>query len=964
MSFVRYNAEWSDDYKNYPLRLELDCIKRGGQWTTADGRTCGEGMFQHMMNARKLAWPKRYRHRWTDLLYQNFIENDITVLLGCASSQKTSHTVEYILLRYWSSPEDTLCVLSTVNMDKLDIGVYAELVALWDSGRKLHEWLPGHIVGYKRAITTDDIDESDVRLFTRGIICFPPETLVDTPSGQVAIKDIKEGDLVKNAIGVGRVRMCMNSISKSLVRVRMHDGRTIDCTPEHPFFTQKGWVKAIDLKCFDVVLSADETLQMLRGCFSSEIGAGVREQEVLPDMLSPHASENLRVLQKNLASLEGCNRKILQQSMFVQMGLSKQIGLYSEVSALRKEYTNEAIEHEILLRQLPPPSEVDSLPEVWKAFPFQSSWQESISILQSILLCEVEGNENFNRPEPSNSIGTENLGCVRSELHVEFSGENGDEKEQWKGALVQGGHCVSRNQVGGGGGWSDTQKNARIPTEGRESGRYFNGTWVDSVEVLESRGDERFSKSEGGYRVYNIEVEGHPSYSVNGALVHNCRPCYVGGRSVGLGILAGLKQENLIYFCDELQFMADSFAGSWPHLFSNGNVKIIGSGNPKHDPEDQLSIAAEPRDGWDSIPEPDKTTVWDTKFMGGRCVNLVGTDSPNFDVGPEEKDPYPKLIGRKFEARMAHDHGRDSFEYYRLVKGVMKIGFSMSRVITRQLCRDNNALEGVTWRDDNQTRLYALDPSYGGEDRCVGMPLKFGYDVDGKLILLFMPYKVFHINLQLKNDKGQLVEVEDQIASTLEEELTLYNVPPENCGYDACGKGTIGAALARRFGNRVPKAIDSGDKPSKRSVRNDLKVKDDATGMERLKRCDEHYSKFVTEMWFSWRYSIMAGQLRGLLPDVMAEGCARIYYVVSGNRIEVEPKNDPKAKEDLKRRLGKSPDLADVAAIGVEVARQLGFTIGSLSGESQTEKEKEEDFFEQEAREHAEFIKSHLLERS
>ena len=437
-----------------------------------------------------------------------------------------------------------------------------------------------------------------------------------------------------------------------------------------------------------------------------------------------------------------------------------------------------------------------------------------------------------------------------------------------------------------------------------------------------------------------------------------CRPCFSSNRFVGLGTLAGVKQENIIYLCDELQFMADAFSGSWPHLFSNGNVKIIGSGNPKHDPEDQLSISAEPRDGWGAHGEPMKTEVWETKFMGGKCVNLVGTDSPNFDVPADVPEPFPKLIGRKYEHRMAHDHGRDSFEYYRLVKGVMKIGFAMSRVITRQMCKEFHAGEEVVWKDNNQVRGYSLDPSYGGEDRCVGRPWKFGEDVDGRQILWFGPYRIFHIDISGRNP----LSVEDQIGVICAEELITYNIPAENLFYDACGKGTIGAAFARQIKSGVPIAIDSGGRTTKRPVRADLKVLDEATGIERPKRCDEHYSKFVTEMWFSWSYTIQADQMRGLDDETIAEGCARIYYTAAGNKIEVEPKNDPKAKEDLKRRLGKSPDLADVAAIAVEGARQRGFVIGKLGEQTEAE-EKEDDFFSKEAKEYEEAIEAQLLER-
>jgi predicted outer membrane protein len=546
-------------------------IRVGGYHTNKQGDKLGLGLKEHLMRARTLIWPERYRHRWTDLMYDNFIANDVTILMGCASSQKTSHASEYCLLNYWASPDNTLVVLSTVNNEKLDVGIWAEVKMLWSRGHERFPWLAGNVIEYKRSITTESLEEEGTRDFRKGIIC---------------------------------------------------------------------------------------------------------------------------------------------------------------------------------------------------------------------------------------------------------------------------------------------------------------------------------------------------------------RPCYVGGRWVGLGILAGLKQNRIFYVADELQFMQEAFSASWPHLFSNGQVKIIGSGNPKHDPDDELAKTAEPPGGWNSMPEPEKTEVWATKFMGGKCLNLVGTDSPNFEVGDDDPIPFPGLINRQFAKRMAHDHGEGSFEYYRLVKGVMKVAFTHSRVITRQLCREHRALESVTWKNDQQTMIYALDPSYGGEDRCVGMPLRFGEDIDGQIMLELMPYYVFR--LDLRKD----MSVEDQIAQELERQLTIYHVEPENCFYDSCGKGTIGAALARLFGARVPVAVDSGARPSKRPVREDLFVEEN--GQKRLKRCEEHYSKFVSEMWFSVRYTIEAEQLRGLLEDVMSEGCARVYEMVGGNKLEVEPKTDPKKKEDLRRRLGKSPDLFDTAAIGVEVARQRGFRIARL----------------------------------
>jgi hypothetical protein len=100
---------------------------------------------------------------------------------------------------------------------------------------------------------------------------------------------------------------------------------------------------------------------------------------------------------------------------------------------------------------------------------------------------------------------------------------------------------------------------------------------------------------------------------------------------------------------------------------------------------------------------------------------------------------------------------------------------------------------------------------------------------------------------------------------------------------------------------------------------------DKVTGERRLKRCDEHYSKFVTELWYSLRYAIEADQVRGLPKDVIDELCTRNWERVANDKIEVE------SKLELKKRIRKSCDLGDWAAIILEGARRRGFAIAKLS---------------------------------
>ena len=84
---------------------------------------------------------------------------------------------------------------------------------------------------------------------------------------------------------------------------------------------------------------------------------------------------------------------------------------------------------------------------------------------------------------------------------------------------------------------------------------------------------------------------------------------------------------------------------------------------------------------------------------------------------------------------------------------------------------------------------------------------------------------------------------------------------------------------------------------------------------------NKYYSKMITEIWFSVRMIVEAGQFRGMTESVMREFCAREWTKVGNNLIEVEP------KIKMKEKIGRSPDLADAVAIGCLGAQRLGFVI-------------------------------------
>lgn len=403
-----------------------------------------------------------------------------------------------------------------------------------------------------------------------------------------------------------------------------------------------------------------------------------------------------------------------------------------------------------------------------------------------------------------------------------------------------------------------------------------------------------------------------------------CIPCLQGGKFVGLGKYVGIKQRRVRLAADECQLMGPSFLNSLSNLSGNPDFKGVFMGNPL-DMLDPLGQIAEPEGGWDESKEPEKTTVWKTRFPGGVCVNFVGTDSPNFDYPQDQPVRFPYMINRRKIAQVASFWGQDSLQYYSQCKGVMKAGLLARRVITRALCLEHRARDVVFWKGESRTLIFALDAAYSGTggDRCVGGHIEFGEDIDGVVLINVHAPQIVPVSLRLKKSP------EDQIADWCLNYMTIHRIPTQNGFYDSTGRGTLGSALARVFGAVTPIPVEFGGRASPRPVRHDLFIEEGPPNrrIKRLKRCDEHYSKFVTELWFSARYVVECDQMRGLPEDVMQEGCMREYGIAAGNRIEVE------TKDDTKERMGHSPDLFDWLVTAVEGARQRGFKIQRLGAE-------------------------------
>lgn len=419
-------------------------------------------------------------------------------------------------------------------------------------------------------------------------------------------------------------------------------------------------------------------------------------------------------------------------------------------------------------------------------------------------------------------------------------------------------------------------------------------------------------------------------------------PCKAStGKFVGMGAYSGRKNRRVWCIADEFQFMELAILNAQDNLVSNGpnlvpgkitdkshaefgkprsgyKCVFIGNTNPSR-PGNPVDVVSEPERGWGSIKEDGKTKTWKCKKLPNHpvqcvCINLDGADSPNSPY-PVDKPRWPRLAG----PAMLQIYTKGSESYWSQGRGVFKFGLAEFKIITLEICEQFHAFDDCVWEGTPRTKIGMLDAAYGGGDRCPLGWLEFGKCVDGKTRIKFMGYWPIQVIVNPE------VSPEYQIAMFTKSKMEENGVAPENFFFD--GRGSLAMALAAVWSPRV-NAVEFGGPATDRPVGGDIYTIDKDTKQRRLKLAKEHFSKFVTELWFSWLYATQADQIRNMTHDVVSDAQPREWYKVAGDRIEME------TKAETKKRTGMSPDLADMFATGVEGARRRGFVIGNLANKT------------------------------
>ena len=352
--------------------------------------------------------------------------------------------------------------------------------------------------------------------------------------------------------------------------------------------------------------------------------------------------------------------------------------------------------------------------------------------------------------------------------------------------------------------------------------------------------------------------------------------------------LIGIKAARVLLILDELPDLSPSMLDAASNLSKNPYFQMIGLGNPDSY-FDAFGRFVKPAAGWDSLTESDEE--WRTE-LGGLCLRFDGEKSPNVLAG---EALYPFLITQEnLDEDAARYGGKLSAGYYRMNRGYFRPTGRSDAVYTEQEILESHSMDRVKDWVSTPTKIIFLDPSFtNGGDRCLAKEAFVGLTRNGKVVLELGRTHLLTEDTTNKTDSRTM-----QIARQFADIITAAKINPRHVGLDAtAGGGPFGDVLAQFIGPnffRLNLAGNASDKPVSTS---------DSTPANR------RYRYKVTEVWYGAKELLRTGQIKGIDPDLVKEMVARTYRL-EGQLVQVED------KKSLRRRIGRSCDLAD-AALGV-----------------------------------------------
>ncbi len=318
--------------------------------------------------------------------------------------------------------------------------------------------------------------------------CFPPDAKIDVfnidkVSTLKYIKDIQPGDRVLNTYGADHVKRTHKRQINRAIRISTARG-DITCSENHPFFTLHGWRCAQDLQPGDLLMETDAAMRLVRSGVHPAIPSNEDAAFLRSVLLSEMADEHSRTQGEGSQSSSSSKAR----GFGFQMVARRESGSKETDRANHRAQSNER-----------PEGEGQGICYIAEngAQAFRAWWEWSRPDCSSTSFAGRAGSDVDSRV--CLVAGPQNYG-VSYPLQARL-GERRQENSHRSGR----------------------QLSLRPEASRREEGCQAGFSRVDCVEILEQGhpGLERYRDGDGHVYFYDLEVAQHPSFSVNGLLVHN-----------------------------------------------------------------------------------------------------------------------------------------------------------------------------------------------------------------------------------------------------------------------------------------------------------------------------------------------------------------------------------------------------------------------------------------------------------
>lgn len=356
--------------------------------------------------------------------------------------------------------------------------------------------------------------------------CFVAGTRVSTPFGYRNIEEIEVGDIVcsydieKDEYVEKKVLRLFRKISKNILKIKLNNGKEIECTPNHKFWTDNGWKRADTLSCSDMVL-----------CNIMEQGGGCEDSVC---NLQRRNRKNKRQRDCDLQYMQIEKERCAEEKIFCQL-----CSLWRRSYGLWKEWIK-TIEtwQSLLQRRLQKILDVSNVfrnnecyePQICiEDFKENEKRQSNVRSVCKISSNDVEIKENletfnsrrkwswFNRATSfiGSCFGLGNRSCYQ---YSEDKRLSLCLQSRYRKSRIE--NC-NRDRW-----WLSLWKKKRDRSKERFS---FDWIRVESVEIQKQRSNEKYNGVRKESVVYNLEVEDTHTYQVEGFVVSNCH--HLGAKS-------------------------------------------------------------------------------------------------------------------------------------------------------------------------------------------------------------------------------------------------------------------------------------------------------------------------------------------------------------------------------------------------------------------------------------------------